>query len=310
MPTVSIVIPCYNAGEWIEEAVDSILAQTYKNYEIIIVNDGSTDLLTKEKLRKYEHSSSQVIHQENKGLAGARNTGIRKAKGKYILALDADDMLMPTFLEKAVSVMENSPRVGVVACWRKMFGEMSDLVILPRTVKQWSILISNDIAASSLFRKVCWEEVGGYDESLKVFEDWEFWIRVFTLGWQRYAIQEALFRYRVRSDSLMRSSSSSTCYTASTYIYKKYQDLYKKHFWKIVRKRMSMYWKNPYLLKKENRIYSYAFIFACRDNMHPLIYRPLQVLVPVCFFAFKILRHTKIKIKATISLLLNTHKKY
>ena len=95
MPKVSVIIPCYNAGEWIDEAVDSVLSQTYKDYEIIIVNDGSSDPLTQEKLRSYESSSIQVIHQENKGPAAARNTGIRSARGEYILPLDADDMLVP-----------------------------------------------------------------------------------------------------------------------------------------------------------------------------------------------------------------------
>ena len=289
MPIVSVVIPCYNAGEWIDEAVASVLAQTYKNYEIIIVNDGSTDILTKEKLRKYEHSSTQVIHQENKGLAGARNTGIRKAKGKYILALDADDMLMPTFLEKAVPVIDNNSKIGVVTCWAEKFGEESGLIVHPRTVKRWRVLISNQALTSSLFRKVSWEEVKGYDEKIPGAADWEFWIQILTLGWKQYAIQEPLFRYRIRSESIYHSRSLSTHRAIDKYIYKKHRNLYRKHFWKIIGEMISISWRRPYFLKTKYHSTYYNFILTCRDYFHPSVYKLLRVVyfggvIPLVYF--------------------------
>ena len=122
MPKVSVVIPYYNAGRYIDEAVDSILAQTYHDYEIIIVNDGSTDPYSQEKLESYKHPSISVIHQENKKMSAARNTGIQAAKGEYILTLDADDRFSPTFLEKATAILDNSSQLGVVNCHHQTFG--------------------------------------------------------------------------------------------------------------------------------------------------------------------------------------------
>ena len=278
MPTVSVVIPCYNAGEWIEEAVSSILAQTYKDYEIIIVNDGSTDLLTKEKLRKYEHSSTQVIHQENKGPANARNTGIRHSKGKYILALDADDMLRPTFLEKAVPIIDNNSQIGVVTCWAEKFGEEKGIVVHPRASGRWSILTSNQLLSSSLYRKNCWEEVKGYDEKIPGAEDWDLWISVLTSGWKRYIIQESLIHYRVQQSSRSHSRTLSTYRAIGAYVYRKYRNLYKKHFWKIVQEMLYVFWRKPYLLKPKFHKFYYSFIIACRDNLHPLAYKLLRVV--------------------------------
>ncbi len=91
MPKVSVIIPCYNHGKYIDEAVDSILNQTFKDFEIIIVNDGSTDELTNNKLKQYDKPKTFVINKENEGLSVARNTAIKRAVGEYILTLDADD---------------------------------------------------------------------------------------------------------------------------------------------------------------------------------------------------------------------------
>ena len=106
-PFVSVVIPCYNHGQYVEEAVQSILRQTWQNFEIIVVNDGSNVQDTVEILRDFHMPKTRVLHlSQNVGLPAARNAGIREAKGKYVCCLDADDKLHPTYLEKAIVTME------------------------------------------------------------------------------------------------------------------------------------------------------------------------------------------------------------
>jgi glycosyltransferase involved in cell wall biosynthesis len=100
MSKVSVIMPCYNQGQYIDEAVDSVLTQTYQNYEIIIVNDGSTDEFTNEKLKNYNKPKTQVIHTANQGLSAARNNGIHASNGEFILPLDADDKIANTYLER------------------------------------------------------------------------------------------------------------------------------------------------------------------------------------------------------------------
>ncbi len=122
MPKVSVIIPCYNHGKYIDEAVDSILNQTFKDFEIIIVNDGSTDELTNNKLKQYDKPKTFVINKENEGLSVARNTAIKRAVGEYILTLDADDTFEPSFLYRAVYVLDNKPEIGIVTCGLGLMG--------------------------------------------------------------------------------------------------------------------------------------------------------------------------------------------
>lgn len=117
MPAVSVIIPCYNQGAFIKEAVDSVLAQTFQDFEIIIVNDGSSDAKTNEFLSNFTAPKTTVLSlAENQGPSVARNVAIKAAKGKYILPLDADDKIAPTYLEKAFNVLEQNISVGIVYC--------------------------------------------------------------------------------------------------------------------------------------------------------------------------------------------------
>jgi glycosyltransferase involved in cell wall biosynthesis len=99
-PKVSVIIPCFNQGEYVDQAVDSVLKQSFQDFEIVIVNDGSTDPFTISHLQNYSRQKTTVVHTDNQGLAAARNNGIRQAKSEYILPLDADDKIGATFLEK------------------------------------------------------------------------------------------------------------------------------------------------------------------------------------------------------------------
>ena len=207
MPKVSVIIPCYNQGHYVDEAVDSILNQTFQDFEIIIMNDGSTDECTVEKLEQYDRPKTTVTHTHNQGLPRARNTGIRSGRGEYILALDADDYMGTTFLEKAVPVLDVQPEVGVVACGIQHFGT-SQKRHLPKGGGVRTFLAQNDIGVPSLFRRVCWEETGGYDESLKQgYQDWNLWIDITKRGWLVHVIPEYLYFYRRTSDSMVTKSN-------------------------------------------------------------------------------------------------------
>ena len=131
MPKVSVVIPCYNQGHYLEEAIDSVLAQTLQDFEIIVVDDGSTDQFTSQLLADYRKNKTSVLHTENQGLASARNNGIRQASGQYILPLDADDRIGPEYLEKAVRVLDGNPDIGIVYCRATLFGAVETEWNLP-----------------------------------------------------------------------------------------------------------------------------------------------------------------------------------
>lgn len=201
MPKVSIVVPCYNHGSFLLETLDSLQRQTFTDYEIIVVNDGSTEVATVALLQSLTRPKTRVIHTDNRGVSAARNKGIAEANGEYILPLDSDDKIGPKFLEQAVNVLETRPEVAIVYFERILFGEREGLDTLPDYDPR-SLLVDNCIYPAALFRKIDWKVVGGYSE-LMVFgwEDWDFWISISELKKHVVKIPEPLFFYRVRSTS-------------------------------------------------------------------------------------------------------------
>ncbi|WP_134704972.1 glycosyltransferase family A protein [Ammoniphilus sp. YIM 78166] len=205
--TVSVVIPCFNYGKYLEEAIDSCLNSTFRDIEIIVVNDGSTDPDTISVLENLQKPKTRVIHQENKGLPCARNTGIAAAKGKYILPLDADDTIEPTYIEKAVAVLESKPGIGFVSAGIRHFGDYNKEILFP-PINFYSLLFKNEVTVCSMFRKKAWSDVGGYNELMRQgFEDWDFWISLMKRGWLGYRIPEVLFNYRRHGKTMLHYSN-------------------------------------------------------------------------------------------------------
>ncbi|MFY0543725.1 glycosyltransferase family 2 protein [Brevibacillus sp. H7] len=194
-PLVSIVIPCYNYGKYLEEAIDSCLASSFKDIEIIVVNDGSTDPDTFQVLKKLNKPKTRVIHQPNRGASAARNAGVRVARGIYIYPLDADDTIHPSLLAKEVAILNARPKVGFVSSWMRCFGH-KNLVIKYGRYNFYRLIFRNMIVSGSMFRKKAWKQVGGYNEKLKGYEDWDFWISLGEKGWLGYIIPEPLFQHR------------------------------------------------------------------------------------------------------------------
>lgn len=209
MPKVSVVIPCYNHGAYLDEAVDSVLRQTFTDFEIVVVNDGSTDPQTVALLQSYDRPKTRVIHKKNGGLSAARNTGIESALGEYILPLDSDDKIAETYLEKAAAILDARSDVGVVYCDEEMFGERQGLWSIPPYDPDL-LLFDNLIFPAAMYRKSDWAKTGGYcSKFIYGWEDWDFWISMSELGKDVVKLPEPLYFYRIRSGSMNLSMQTS-----------------------------------------------------------------------------------------------------
>jgi len=201
-PMVSVVMPCYNDGRYIQESVASVKAQTYPNVELIIIDDGSDDSDTIATLNVLaKEANVQVLHAAHVGPSAARNAAIREARGKYILPLDADDTIDPTYIEKAVNILESHKDTGVAYCEADLFGAQSGKWDLP-TYSFESMLFDNIVFVTALFSKADWEKVGGFNENMKAgMEDYDFWLSILGEGKKIEQIPEVLFHYRIKDSS-------------------------------------------------------------------------------------------------------------
>lgn len=228
-PTVSIIIPCYNQGQYLDGAVNSVLAQTYQDFEIIVVNDGSTDPETVEILKTYNQPKTTIIHTDNQGLPLARNNGIQVARGRYILPLDADDKIGNTYLQEALELLEDNDNLGIVYCEAEFFGEQEGKWALPE-YEFPNILLRNVIFCSGFFRKSDWQEVGGYNPNMIYgWEDYDFWLSIIELGREVYRIPKILFFYRRQAVSMAKSLNPEKYIKCHTQIFNNHQKLYAEH---------------------------------------------------------------------------------
>jgi glycosyltransferase involved in cell wall biosynthesis len=202
---VSVIIPCYNQGEFVLEAIASVESCQDPVYEILIVNDGSTSPVTQKVLTYLQEKGYQVINQSNQGLAAARNTGIKKAQGRYILPLDADNKIKPAYITEAVAILDEHPEVGVVYGNAELFGEKTGIVEVPDFDIN-RLVAGNYIDACAVFRRTVWQDCGGYDSQIPQklgYEDWDFWLGVVEKGWQFHHVSEVMYEYRFRENSMV-----------------------------------------------------------------------------------------------------------
>lgn len=206
---VSIVIPCYNKECYISEAIESALSQTYEDTEIIIVNDASSDN-SAEIIESYAKKYKKIIFFENKtneGVIKTRNFAIGAASGEYILPLDADDTIDPTYVEKAVKILEENKDIGVVYCKVKFFGDREGNLNCPEFSEDY-LLYSSCISSCSMFRKKDFVTCGGYRDYMKYgCEDWDLWLYFYEKGFKFCRIPEELLNYRRLDDNLSRTAS-------------------------------------------------------------------------------------------------------
>ena len=203
-PAVSVLMPCFNHGRWIDEAVDSVLAQTIQDFEIIIVDDGSTDPATVEKLSGYDRPRTRVLRTENRGLPAARNLAAQRATGRFYCALDADDRLAPTWFEKALAAFDRDPNLAFVSHWLQAFGD-EEWLWRPERCELADLLTRNTVNGAALVRRETFEALGGFDETMRSgCEDWEFWLRAAENGYRGYIVPEVLYFYRRSAGSMSR----------------------------------------------------------------------------------------------------------
>jgi len=265
MPKVSVVIPTYNYGKYIEKAIDSVLAQTYKDFEIIVVDDGSTDNTREIIETKYE-DKVRYFYQENKGAPAARNRGIEKSKGEYLVFLDADDYLAPSSLEDRVSILEcDGDFAWVYSKWqyvdtngnvqnkafckapfafrKKLRGHVFREMLCGTLINTSAVLI----------RKSSVIEVGGFDECLTAFQDYDLWLRV-SLRHNVEYVDKVLAYVGLHEGSI---SSTQPAYPARAIINRKIEEKYGDYLkdlggtWRKIKAAEHNYWGSLFLGKGE-----------------------------------------------------------
>lgn len=225
MPAVSIVIPCYNGGRFFDGLFASLAAQTFRDFELIVVDDGSTDALTLQELATLD-PAIRVIRQKNSFLPAARNAGIRAARAEFVLPLDCDDTLEPAFLSKTVDLLRAAPAdTGFVFTDIRLSGDLDGE--LSCHFNRFDQLFFNNVAYCMLMRKSAWEAVGGYDETMRDgAEDWEFNIRL-AARFKALHAGEPLFIYRVSAEGMLTSHSNKMHGTIWGGIRSRHRDLYR-----------------------------------------------------------------------------------
>jgi glycosyltransferase involved in cell wall biosynthesis/SAM-dependent methyltransferase len=210
-PLVSVIIPCYNYGHFVPEAVDSILAQTFQDFEILVI-DGGSNAESVAALKDFERPKTRVWFREGRHLVGDnRNFGISQAKGKYVCCLDADDMVKPTYLEKALFLLETQD-YDLVSTSIRSFGDKSEIYHLERFPALADMLQGNHVSTCAVFRKDFWTRAGGFQDvgigSDYFYEDWRLWVRFAALG-ARFAniVEEPLFLYRIHSSQSLSNQN-------------------------------------------------------------------------------------------------------
>ncbi|SHG11571.1 hypothetical protein SAMN05444372_102311 [Flavobacterium micromati] len=232
---ISIIIPCYNDWQYIEQAVASALNQTYNNIEVIIVDDGS-DTKTKKVLSTLKAKVDKIITQENQGVCVARNVGIEEAKGDLILVLDSDDYFEPDFLALAYRKIIENDSIALITCWSNVVNSCGDLLYVthPTGSDSNEILYYNNAMGSCLFKKEVWRQVGGYDLQMKSgYEDWEFNISIAKKGYKIHVLERILFNYRLTKNS-RNTKAIAFQKNIRKYVFSKHKDLAMKNYEKTL----------------------------------------------------------------------------
>jgi glycosyltransferase involved in cell wall biosynthesis len=228
---VSVIVPCYNYGRFLKECLDSVRLQTLREWECIIVDNGSTDN-TQEVAKSFTDQDERYkyVHTEQKGVSFARNLAISMSIGKYILPLDADDKIGNTYVEKAYNIISSNKNLKVVYCDAELFGASKGKWLLPPFSLR-DLLIENSIFCSGMYSKVDFDRIHGYSEEMKEgFEDWEFWIKMLKDGGEVFKIPESLFYYRIRENSRNSALDKEKQLRLRQQIYHHHKEVYDRMF--------------------------------------------------------------------------------
>jgi glycosyltransferase involved in cell wall biosynthesis len=236
-PAVSIVVPCYNGGRFLDALMASLARQTFRDFEVVLVDDGSTDDETRQKLAALS-DRVHLIRQENCGPSAARNAGARAARSDILFMLDCDDTVEPSFLADTVPLLQKAPAgIGMVVTYLRLVGAESGIV--SRYFNRFDLLFTNTLSAGLVMRKSAFVAAGGYDETMREgYEDWDFSLRMASAGFGCIAIKKPLYIYTIAGQDTQPSRSSGVD-TKRLYgplwraIRKRHPDLYRP--WAMVR---------------------------------------------------------------------------
>lgn len=274
---ISVVIPTYNCGKYLIRTIESIFNQTYRNFEIIVVDDGSTDN-TEKILEKYNGNRQfRYIYQENRGISAARNAGIRASSGEFIAFLDADDMWLPEKLERQISLIIEFPDVGLVGCGYygidesgKRIKEIRSSNYLNKELLLNDLMVRNVVTSSgsgALVRKECFDKVGLFDESFRSTEDRDMWFRILKNYDSKY-VNESLVTIMARKGSLSKNVSNMKIYQ---------KKFIQKHF------------RNMRFITKI-KSYSYVYLDAANEyyQSHRLLLAAINAFFSIIIYPLKV----------------------
>jgi glycosyltransferase involved in cell wall biosynthesis len=206
-PAVSIVVPCYNGGRFLDGLMTSLARQTFRDFELIVVDDGSRDADTLRKFAALE-GQARIIRRPNGGPSAARNTGIRAARADLLFMLDCDDTLEPDFLAETVPLLQASPaEVGMVFTDVRLTG--AEIGISTRYFNRFDLLFTNTLSAGLVMRRAAWQAAGGYDEAMRDgYEDWDFSLRLAGAGYRGLRVAKPLYIYQIATEAAPSRSTA------------------------------------------------------------------------------------------------------
>ncbi len=278
LPLVSIIIPCYNNEEYIEECCESCINQSYKNIEIILVDDGSTDTsrALMDKIAE-EFQNVSVISQANQGPSAARNRGFEISQGKYVVFVDADDKIHKEYIEECINTYLQFPNLNIVYSEAEYFDKKHDKWNL-ESFEVKRLLYNNCIPVFPMIPADTFKNAGMFDKNLHYFEDWELWIRIMNLYGGLYRINKVMYYYRKRKskDSITDKASNSEKQLSHLYIYNKHAALYQQHGLHIDMLLKAHKCDNKYREKYYNEWYRKYFYFLFKKKEYREIYMRLH----------------------------------
>lgn len=233
-PLVSVITPCHNDGKHLNDSINSVLNSDYPNIEHVIIDDGSTDALTLSILDKFDKKQNiRVIKSVNQGVCKARQDAISLSNGKYILPLDADDIISKEYISKAVFEMEQNENIALVVTDYQFIGRRKSVIKLEEFSLE-RLLGHNLFVNTSLFRRIDFDSVDGYSQNMKSgLEDWDLWIKLLSTGGEVKQIEGINFHYRLKKRSNSRNAQliiNNVEKDLRKQIWENHKDLYTKIF--------------------------------------------------------------------------------
>jgi glycosyltransferase involved in cell wall biosynthesis len=281
IPRVSVIIPCFNLGRFLDDAVDSALTQSFSDLEILIVDDGSTDEATRALLAGYDRPRTRVVRTANHGLPSAKNTGIAETRGEFICALDADDRLEPRMIEKSVGALDADPSLAFVSHWVRHFGD-EHLDWTPTDCGFPALLDVNTVNGAALVRRKALAAVGGFDVSFaRGCEDWDLWISMVELGHRGAILPEVLHQYRRRSGSMSRTMKAGEGHSGLyRQLVQKHSASFRTHLPALIGRRerdLAAAWRNIHDLALEDYRWMQPELAKARDDVGVTELQPARV---------------------------------